>query len=78
MNSRYRFISDRPTTQNAASNLQFGSLFAAESATKDTNLALSHTRVLGPTQLNEMNQNGSLPRMVNQIPSFSTYRRTSA
>ncbi len=41
-----RFISDRPTTQNAASNLQFGSLFAAESATKDTNLALSHTRVL--------------------------------
>lgn len=48
-----RFISDRPTTQNASSNLQFGSLFAAESATKDTNLALSHTRVLGSQQLNE-------------------------
>lgn len=48
-----RFISDRPTTQNAASNLQFGSLFAAESATKDTNLALSHTRVLSARQLNE-------------------------
>lgn len=48
-----RYISDRPTTQNAASNLQFGSRFAGESATKDQNLALSHTRVFGPRALNE-------------------------
>ncbi len=48
-----RFISDRPTTQNSTSNLQFGSRFAAESVTKDSNLALSHTRVLSPRQLNE-------------------------
>lgn len=48
-----RYISDRPTTQNAASNLQFGSRFAGESATKDHNLALSHTHVFGPRALNE-------------------------
>lgn len=48
-----RFISDRPTTQNSTSNLQFGSRFAAESVTKDSNLALSHTRVINPTTLNE-------------------------
>jgi outer membrane receptor protein involved in Fe transport len=48
-----RYISDRPTTQNATSNLQFGSRFAAESATKDQNLALSHTHVFGPRALNE-------------------------
>ena len=48
-----RYISDRPTTQNAASNLQFGSRFAGESATKDQNLALSYTRVLSPRALNE-------------------------
>ncbi|WP_396625020.1 TonB-dependent receptor domain-containing protein [Luteitalea sp.] len=48
-----RYISDRPTTQNAASNLQFGSRFAGESATKDHNLALSYTRVLSPRIINE-------------------------
>ncbi len=48
-----RYISDRPTTQNAASNLQFGSRFAAESSTIDQNLALSYTRVLTPRALNE-------------------------
>ncbi len=48
-----RYISDRPTTQNATSNLQFGSRFAAESSTIDQNLALSYTRILSPRALNE-------------------------
>ena len=48
-----RFISNRPTTQNATSNLQFGSRFAAEQVIKDSNTAISYTRVLSPTKLNE-------------------------
>src|SRR5918993_186374 len=48
-----RFIGNRPTTQNATSNLQFGSRFAADQATKDSNLALSHTRVVSSQKLNE-------------------------
>lgn len=48
-----RYISNLPTTQNATSNLQFGSRFAAEQVVKDSNLALSYTRILSPTKLNE-------------------------
>jgi hypothetical protein len=48
-----RYISNRPTTQNATSNLQFGSRFAAEQVIKDSNTALSYTRVLSSSKLNE-------------------------
>ena len=48
-----RYSLNRPDTTNNNSNTQFAELFAANTATRDHNAAISHTHIFGPNALNE-------------------------
>jgi hypothetical protein len=48
-----RYVYNKPVDVDVASNTQFGSLFAANQAILDQNLALSETHVFTPSILNE-------------------------
>lgn len=48
-----RFVRNAITNANAYSNTDFGATFAANERVRDQNTAVSYTRVLGPSWLNE-------------------------
>jgi outer membrane receptor protein involved in Fe transport len=48
-----RYSLNKPDTTNNNSNTQFAELFAANTATRDHNSAISHTHIFGPNTLNE-------------------------
>jgi Carboxypeptidase regulatory-like domain len=53
-NLTLRYIQNEPNDTNATSNLQFGSLFAADQIVKEKNAALSYTHVFNYQALNEL------------------------
>lgn len=52
-NLTVRYYLNRRQDTNVTSNTQFGSLFAANQDITDTNFAASHTRIFGPSVVNE-------------------------